>query len=328
MPMIADSASGVSITRAGAELVEEAVGDLERAAEHADVLAHHEHALVGAHLLAHAVGDRLQVGHGGHQAASCGEPAPGAVAVLEQRRLVGEHARRWRSRRRASAIASASSTAALDLGRDLLRAAPRRRRRAPRSRRSWRSIGSLACHSSILAVGTYFMSSCAAWPCMRMVTASIIVGPSPASARSRAWRTASNIASAVVAVGLDAREAVGGGALDGVDRELLVERRRVRVLVVLEHEDDRQLLHAGPVHGLVEVAAGGRAVAEPRERAALLAAQLERHRQPGGDQHHVGQHRDHADAAERAVAEVHVAVAPAGDAVRAAHVLGEDARAA
>ena len=40
------------------------------------------------------------------------------------------------------------------------------------------------------------MSSWAAWPCMRIVTASISVGPSPATARSRAARVASNIASA------------------------------------------------------------------------------------------------------------------------------------
>ncbi len=58
-----------------------------------------------------------------------------------------------------------------------------------------------------------------------------------------------------------------------------------------------RLLHAGPVHRLVEVAARGRAVAEPGQRDALLAAQLERHREPGGDEHHVGQHRDHPDAA-------------------------------
>ena len=128
----------------------------------------------------------------------------------------------------------------------------------------------------------------------------------------------------IVAVGAHAREAVGGGALDRVDRELLVERRRVRVLVVLEDEDHRQLLHAGPVHRLVEVTARGRAVAEPGDRAARLAAQLERHRHAGRDQHHVGEHRDHPDAALRAVAEVHVAVAAAGDAVLAAHVLGED----
>ena len=130
----------------------------------------------------------------------------------------------------------------------------------------------------------------------------------------------------VVAVDLDAREAVGGRALDGVDRELLVERGRVRVLVVLQHEDHGELLDAGPVHRLVEVAARGRAVAEPRDRDALLAAQLEGHRQAGRDQHHVGQHRDHADAALRAVAEVDVAVAAAGDAGLAAHVLAEDPR--
>ena len=113
----------------------------------------------------------------------------------------------------------------------------------------------------------------------------------------------------VVAVDGHPDEPVGRGALDRVDRELLVERRRVGVLVVLEHEHDRQLLHAGPVHRLVEVPARGRAVAEPGHRAAPLAAELERHRHPGGDQHHVGQHRDHPDAAELAVAEVDVAVA-------------------
>ncbi len=63
------------------------------------------------------------------------------------------------------------------------------------TRRTWRSIGSFACHSSTCSFGTYFMSSCAAWPCMRIVTASISVGPSPASARSRAWRVTSNVAS-------------------------------------------------------------------------------------------------------------------------------------
>ena len=113
----------------------------------------------------------------------------------------------------------------------------------------------------------------------------------------------------VVAVDGHAGEPVGRGTLDRIDRELLVQRRRVGVLVVLEHEHDRQLLHAGPVHRLVEVTAGGRAVTEPGQRAAGLAAQLEGHRHAGGDEHHVGQHRDHPDAAELAVAEVHVAVA-------------------
>src|SRR6478609_7413166 len=128
----------------------------------------------------------------------------------------------------------------------------------------------------------------------------------------------------VVAVDADAGEAVGLRALDGVDGELRAGRRRVGVLVVLEHEDDRQLLHAGPVHGLVEVAARRRPVAEPGDRAALLVAELERHRHAGRDEHHVGQHRDHPDAAEAVVAEVDVAVAPAGDPALAAHVLAED----
>ena len=52
-----------------AELLDEAVGHLERAAEDPDVLAHAEHALVGPHLLAQRVGDRLEVGHRRHQAA-------------------------------------------------------------------------------------------------------------------------------------------------------------------------------------------------------------------------------------------------------------------
>ena len=46
-------------------------------------------------------------------------------------------------------------------------------------------------------------------------------------------------------------------------------------------------------------------------------------RHPAGDERHVGQHRDHADAAEARVAEVHVAVLAAGDAAGAAHVVGE-----
>src|SRR3954468_12259862 len=129
----------------------------------------------------------------------------------------------------------------------------------------------------------------------------------------------------VVAVDADAGDAVGLCAVDRVDRELRAGRRRVRVLVVLEDEDDRQALDAGPVHRLVEVAARGRPVAEPRHRHALLVTQLERHPEPGRDQHHVGEHRDHPDAALRAVAEVDVAVAAAGDAALAAHVLGEDA---
>ena len=49
-----------------AELLLEAVRDLERAAVDADVLAEHEHALVEAHLLPEPVADRLEVGLLGH----------------------------------------------------------------------------------------------------------------------------------------------------------------------------------------------------------------------------------------------------------------------
>ena len=82
--------------------------------------------------------------------------------------------------------------------RERLLASPRRPARGPPSRSAststpssatralWRSIGSLRRHSSTCSLGTYFMSSCAAWPCMRIVTASMSVGPPPEIARSRA----------------------------------------------------------------------------------------------------------------------------------------------
>ena len=62
MPTIVSSAIGVSITRCGAEVVDEPLGDLERAAVGADVLAEHVHALVALHLLPQRLGDRDQVG--------------------------------------------------------------------------------------------------------------------------------------------------------------------------------------------------------------------------------------------------------------------------
>src|SRR5262249_50775191 len=45
-----------------AELLDQAVGHLERAAVDADVLAQQEHALVACHLLAEALADRVDVG--------------------------------------------------------------------------------------------------------------------------------------------------------------------------------------------------------------------------------------------------------------------------
>ena len=49
-----------------AELIEQALGDLVGALILADLLAHDEHAVVGAHLLGHGVAQRLTHGHGHH----------------------------------------------------------------------------------------------------------------------------------------------------------------------------------------------------------------------------------------------------------------------
>ena len=144
------------------------------------------------------------------------------------------------------------------------------------------------------------MSSWAPWPCMRIVWHSISVGPPPSRARSTALVGGGEDRLDVVAVDRDALEPVGPRPLDRVDGELELVRGRVGELVVLEHEDDRQLLHAGEVHRLVPLAVGGRALAEEGHRHPRLGAHLEGERQAGGDERHVGQHRDHADAAELA----------------------------
>src|SRR5262249_6395963 len=61
-----------------AKLVEEPLGDLERALEDADVLAHHEHRLVAAHLLRHRVAEGLP--HPlNHRPAASSSPPPGAA---------------------------------------------------------------------------------------------------------------------------------------------------------------------------------------------------------------------------------------------------------
>ena len=53
----------------GAELLEQALRDLVGALILGDLLAHHEHALVGAHLLRHRVAQRLAHGHAGQRRA-------------------------------------------------------------------------------------------------------------------------------------------------------------------------------------------------------------------------------------------------------------------
>ena len=68
----------------------------------------------------------------------------------------------------------------------------------------------------------------------------------------------------VVAVHHLVRDAVGRGALvDARDRHLLGDRRRVRELVVLGDDDERDLLDGGEVQPFVERAGAGRAVADP-----------------------------------------------------------------
>ena len=93
-------------------------------------------------------------------------------------------------------------------------------------------------------------------------------------------------------------------------RVLEMRRGRVRPLVVVADEDDRQLAHAGEVHRLVGVAAGSGSLAEPADRHAPLLADAERERATDRDRQHRGQVRDHRDEAEVMVGHVDVAVAP------------------
>ncbi len=60
MPMIPDSASGVSTTRCAPNSLEQSVGDAEDAAELADVLAHDEDLRVVGHRASQALVDRLR----------------------------------------------------------------------------------------------------------------------------------------------------------------------------------------------------------------------------------------------------------------------------
>ena len=132
---------------------------------------------------------------------------------------------------------------------------------------------------------------------------------------------------AVVAVDLHAREAVGRRALDRVDRELLVERRRVRVLVVLEDEDHR----AGcwtPAQFIASWKSPREVEPSPNQVIATRCSprSLNAIASPVAISIMSGSIETIPTQPLRAVAEVHVAVAAAGDAALAAHVLGEDAR--
>ena len=82
----------------------------------------------------------------------------------------------------------------------------------------------------------------------------------------------------VLPVRLDELHPVGERALAELvhgERQLLARGRRLRPAVVLEDEDRRNLPQLREVHGLVERPRVRRAVAEERDRHALLAAHLE-----------------------------------------------------
>src|SRR5262245_43406862 len=102
----------------------------------------------------------------------------------------------------------------------------------------------------------------------------------------------------IVAVDLLAGEAGGDGLLrQGRARRLESERHRDRPLVVVDHEHDGQLLDAGEIHGLVDIALGGGAVAQQADGDARLSAQLDGVGDAGG----VRRLRAHRDAEGKVV---------------------------
>ena len=185
---------------AGAELGLEAARHLERAAElTADVLAQQQHIRVAAHLLAQRFADRGKVGQGPavlwllrhvsskypsprrDRAQTAGRPFSRGVHALVQRRGIGPGAGFGEG----DGVVDLAGAALLDrvklgLGGDAVRQQASAHSRA-RDRR--------ASHSASSSGGTYSAPSWMAWPSMRMVLASIRVGPPPVRARSTASRT-------------------------------------------------------------------------------------------------------------------------------------------
>ena len=105
-------------------------------------------------------------------------------------------------------------------------------------------------------MGTYFAGSWPACPRQRSETLSMSVGPR---------------------VDADARHPVRAGSIgDRGHRELERVRRRVRVQVVVDDPDDRELMDRRDVQRLVPPAVGGRAVAADRHRDPRLTPHLVR----------------------------------------------------
>ena len=107
-------------------------------------------------------------------------------------------------------------------------------------------------------------------------------------------------------------------------RVLEVRRCRVGPLVVVADEDHGQAAGAGEVHGLVAVAARGRALAEPADRDPALVADPERQSGAGRDRQHRREVADHRDQPQARVGQVDVPVPAARRPVGAPHVVGED----
>jgi hypothetical protein len=84
----------------------------------------------------------------------------------------------------------------------------------------------------------------------------------------------------------DALESVANRAgRDGEPADLLLERDADGIPVVLAHEDDRQLVHTGEVHGLVDLSLVSGPFAEVRDRHDVVAAHPGTHRDPDRVQH-------------------------------------------
>ena len=151
-----------------------------------------------------------------------------------------------------------------------------------------------------------------------------MIGPLPARTHSSALGRAAH-REHVHAVDLQARNAEAVAALvELVLGRGAVDRGAHRILVVLDHEDDRQLPQLGHVEALVDLALIGRAVAEIGEADAAIRFIFVPEGEPGAERD-LG--ADDAVAAVESVLDaehVHRAALALGDAGCAAGQLGHD----
>src|SRR5262249_14741326 len=121
-------------------------------------------------------------------------------------------------------------------------------------------------------------------------------------------------------------DAVGRGPVGDIsDGHLLVERGRVRVLIVFAEVHHPQLLHGGENYALVPNAPAGGAVAAVGKHDVGLAAVFHRQRDAAGHGHAGSDAADDGNQVQSEIAHVHVAVAAAGGPGGPAEVLGENA---